>query len=161
MLEPVLKLLKAYIYYYLAPQNNRDKINQRWGYVGECHRRLPHYFKQEFFNNKPFSIDPLPTFKTTPARAACRCWNNTLFDLDDLGIGTTLGLYYTWAERRQVRALVPGVGGDASVRAVDMTVVAHLYKLRITGLGNIIEQLRHPETANTLVNAGNGVKPKS
>lgn len=161
VLEPVLKLIKAYIYYYLqhpqlfkhflSPENNLARLEQLWEYVGECQRKLPHYFIQEFFN-KPFSIDPLTSFEIAPRRQPLTYGLHDRIDLDGLGIGTHLSMTADGeGSKYAVRLVLPLWFGIGSEVALNITVLAHLYKLRITGLGNIIELLREPEITNTLI----------
>lgn len=157
-LAPVLRLMKAYIYYIiqyptLESQNKIDEIKKNWELIGECHKRLPHYFKQEFFDDKPFH--PLPSFATAPKRGPCHYWNGSPLNLDELGFGTFCGLCRgvrgIWGQvaRQYLEARLEG-------GVFDLIAITYLYKLRLTGLEYIIEQLKTPETAKVFIKGANG-----
>lgn len=158
-LSPIKKLSKAYQTYIsrydsLFSQNQYAELDRLWGEVGECHRRLPRYILQEFFGSTPFY--PVPEFNIEPARDACHYWNNTLLDLDDLGISNFLGLYKGADER----AASGEVGGRRAVwRAeLDLAAISRLCELRDVDLRNTINCLQSFETALTLINHGQTVR---
>ncbi len=152
-LESLLSLLKAYINSYI--QYPKLSAERRWAEIdklgeieGECIKWLSEAFKQVMCDDKPFSLSPLPKFDSEPKRGPCRDWNGNLLDLDSFGLRTGYGLY-------KGRGLPAVVGPHSAWRlrdpCVDMASFAHLYKLQRDRLGNIIEQLKTPETAQALI----------
>lgn len=159
-LSPIKKLIKAYQAYTshydsLISREQDAEINKLWGEVGECHRRLPRYVLQEFFEPTPF--DPMPAFNTEPPRGDCRYWNNELLDLDELGISNSLGLYRRF-ERLSWRRARGGGCGRGLAAQLELTAINRLCELREVDLRNTIDCLQSLESALKFINHNQTVR---
>ena len=149
-LTPLKELVRAYNNYIsqydsLASENKWPEIEKLWEQVGECHKRLPHYVKQEFCGSIPF--DPVPEFTTSPPRGECRYWNNDLLDLDELGATGRDGRVM----RAGRRGGAPRVAGRAVVAQLDLAAINHLCELREADLRNTIACLQSFEATLDLI----------
>lgn len=161
-LGALLELIEAYKaftsqYGSLAEKNKRIDIIMLWAQVCECHKRVYHYVKLEFFGPIPFS--PLPEFTTEPPRYL----NNDLLDLDRIGAKPLLGLYKgaMGVARTSASCWRHGMrvcGGLVALPLLDLEAMSHLYKRRVDHLINTIEHLHSLESALTFLK---DVKPKS
>lgn len=122
-------------------------IDTLWEQVSERIKRLPHYAHQEFFDKKPFK--PLPEFDKEPKRVKCCYEDNTLLDLDELGIGTLCGLFKASRAQGAGRTVAPRMWGVLYSK-IDSKAFSHLRKLRRGELENVIKCLEIPGAAITL-----------
>ncbi len=125
------------------------ELEQLFEKLSECHKKLPQFGKQEFFDTKPFN--PTPKFDIEPKREECHYFDGTPLDLDDIGLGTEYAWYkHTWECPTKARVSPPCSSGPDIV-AQDTAAIDHLYKVRLAELENIIVCLETPGAAITLV----------
>lgn len=166
---PLKALCKAYSDYiairpYNASVEGEDKwneIKQCWDIVGDKQKRLPRYILQEIFKDKRWENDP--RFSLEPPRGDLYYWqwnssaSRKLFDLDQIGGGTFLGLC---KERilgvplycsEQGATCENGESYRTSLAASSNSkALTRLYELRLKELEDIIDKLKTPMNAYNL-----------